>query len=289
MNVKEKAPLLFRLFMSTALALISLLTVNVLSAAAQDRGAWAQDRCADALRDLMRREVGGRDPQVILDYRSAQFDRINSSQTNVRGRGRYSRNQNDEGQSFTYECQVNTRSGRATATYRWSGRFPNDNWDNGNNHPGDGWGAGGYRPNGRVMYSGPITNRNSAKSLDVVDRSTQDEAEIQQWSYADQSNQRWDVIDLGRGEFAIVSQGSRKVLDVSRGRNRDGAGVQQYHWQGDATQRWRLQKVSGSYYQIINVGSGKCLDVVDFSRQDGAPIQQWSCSGGANQAWKLGR
>lgn len=76
-------------------------------------------------------------------------------------------------------------------------------------------GAGGYgadnRPNGRVSYSGPITNRHSEKALDVTERGMQDGANIQQWSYADQPNQNWDVIDLGNNEVAIISRHSSTV------------------------------------------------------------------------------
>ncbi|MBK6797364.1 MAG: DUF3011 domain-containing protein [Acidobacteria bacterium] len=61
------------------------------------------------------------------------------------------------------------------------------------------------RPQGRVSYSGPIMNRRSDKALDVTERGMQDGANVQQWSYADQPNQNWDIIDLGNNEVAIIT------------------------------------------------------------------------------------
>jgi hypothetical protein len=64
-------------------------------------------------------------------------------------------------------------------------------------------------------------NRHSNKALDVTERSNQDGANIQQWSYSDQPNQNWDVIDIGNGEAAIISRPKRQ------GANRPGRPGQQ--------------------------------------------------------------
>jgi hypothetical protein len=57
-------------------------------------------------------------------------------------------------------------------------------------------------------------NRHSNQALDVSEQGMQDGANIQQWSYADQPNQNWDVIDLGNREVAIVSRHSGRALTV---------------------------------------------------------------------------
>ena len=142
------------------------------------------------------------------------------------------------------------------------------------------------RPHGDVIFSGGIVNRMSNKALDVQDRSTRGGANVQQWSYAGQPNQRWNVVDLGRGQFAIVSVGSGQVLGVAGGDLRNGASVEQNRWIGSGNQRWRLQK-KGAFTEVINLASGKCLDLQDKSSRDGANIEQRDCNGADNQSWRF--
>jgi hypothetical protein len=144
--------------------------------------------------------------------------------------------------------------------------------------------SGGYSPDGRVFFSGGIVSRLSGKCLDVEGRSTRNAANIQQWSCSGGSNQLWDVIDLGRGQFSIISHGSNKALTVSGGSS-DGANVEQNRWNGGDNQRWRVERAGGGAYRIVSVSNNSCLDVEGAKRDDGANIQLWGCSGGANQTW----
>lgn len=152
---------------------------------------------------------------------------------------------------------------------------------------------GGYgnvtRPSGRVSYSGPIMNRHSDKALDVTEQGLQDGADIQQWSYADQPNQNWDVIDLGGDEVAIISRHSGRALTVQGGRDNNGANIIQRGWNNTRQQRWRLERTGGDYYRILSVDNGKCLDVTEQGKENGAHIQLWDYVGQANQQWRLKR
>lgn len=163
----------------------------------------------------------------------------------------------------------------------------NNGRDNTDNNRG-GFGIGN-RPDGRVSYSGPIMNRHSNKALDVTERSNQDGANIQQWSYADQPNQNWDVIDLGNGESAIISRQSGRALTVQGGRDNNGANIIQQSWRGSAQQRWRFEQTGSDYYRIVSVDNGRCLDVTQEGRQDGANIQLWDYANQSNQQWRLRR
>ena len=154
---------------------------------------------------------------------------------------------------------------------------------------GGGGGWGGNRPNGRVMYSGGIINRNSNKGLDVSGGSRFDGANIQQWEYAGQANQNWDVIDIGNGVVAIINQNSGLALSVQGDRYRNGANIVQRQWKNNRQQRWRLQSVGDDYYAIINDDNGKCLDVSAQSRDNGANIQQWDYANQNNQKWRIRR
>jgi hypothetical protein len=152
---------------------------------------------------------------------------------------------------------------------------------------------GGYgnvnRPNGRVSYSGPIMNRHSEKALDVTEQGMQDGANIQQWSYADQPNQNWDVIDLGNNEVAIISRHSGRALTVQGGRDNNGANIIQRGWNDNPQQRWRLEQTGGDYYRIVSVDNGKCLDVTQQGKENGANIQLRDYANQSNQQWGLKR
>jgi Protein of unknown function (DUF3011)/Ricin-type beta-trefoil lectin domain-like len=176
-------------------------------------------------------------------------------------------------------CRADFEVGRG----RGDGAYGRDN-DGGDNNSGYG---NVNRPNGRVTYSGPIMNRHSNKALDVTEQGIQDGANIQQWSYADQPNQNWDVIDLGNREVAIISRHSGRALTVQGGRANNGANIIQRGWNDSPQQRWRLERVGDDYYRIVSVDNGKCLDVTEEGKQNGAGIQLLAYASQANQQWRL--
>ena len=314
---------------NTFLAAFSLLAVILTSGSlntvlAQGSEYRAIDQAQRAVRQRIMSQEGGRDSRepgrnlTVLFNSDAQTVFRSSTEVRVRGTGTFSRNndynhsrsndsryndsRNNGGGSrdFSYEATVNNRNGYGNVSgvrYDWRGgwsgngggnrdRGYNDgvNYDRDNNRGGN-----GNRPNGRVSYSGPIMNRHSDKALDVTERSNQDGANIQQWSYADQPNQNWDVIDLGNGESAIISQQSGRALTVQGGRDNNGANIIQQSWRGSPQQRWRLEQIGSDYYRIVSVDNGKCLDVTQEGKQDGANIQLWDYANQSNQQWRLRR
>lgn len=256
----------------------------VASAGQWDPRSAAIDRCSQELQYRMARDVGGRQPDARIDERRAQISQ-SGNETRVRGNGRYLRDYNDRGRDFTFDCTFNSRNNSARANYNWSGQ----NWDGQYPDPDPGYGrppSGGYPPSGRVFFSGGIVSRLSNKCLDVEGASNRNAANIQQWGCSGGSNQLWDIVDLGRGEYSIMSQRSNKALTVGGGSS-DGANVEQSRWQGGDNQRWRLERAGNGAYRIISTATNSCLDVEGAKREDGANIQVWGCSGGANQAWLL--
>ena len=278
---------------------------------AQGSGDRAIDQAQRAVRQRIISQEGGRNLTVLFNT-DAQTDVRSRDAVRVRGTGSFSRNndsrysnsrdndqqyndsRNNGGRSrdFSYEAIVNNRSRYGSVSgvrydlrSGWSG---DGRGNTGRDNNRGGFGIGN-RPNGRVSYSGPIMNRHSNKALDVTERSNQDGANIQQWSYADQPNQNWDVIDLGNGEAAIISRQSGRALTVQGGRDNNGANIIQRSWNGTPQQRWRLEQVGNDYYRIVSVDNGKCLDVTAQGRQDGANIQLWDYANQANQQWRLRR
>jgi len=295
---------------------ISFLSGNQRSIQAQNSANLAIDQAQEAVRKEIISQEGRRDTQEVRRTLTVQFNdnpqTIAKSRTEVQVRGtgtflrandlRYNdsrtiNNRNDDRKSriFSYQATVNNRTRSASVSavrYDWKGA-----WSDNDNHVGDNHGRnnnrdgdkGTNRPNGQVTYTGPILNRNSDKSMDVTERGMQDGDHIQQWSYADQPNQNWDIIDLGKGEVAIISRHSGKAITVQGGRDNNDANIIQRTWNASAQQRWRLEKVSGDYYRIVSVDNGKCLDVTEHSKQDGAHIQLWDYATQTNQQWRLHR
>jgi ricin-type beta-trefoil lectin protein len=296
-----------------AFALLAVILAGGSMSTVQAQG--SQDRAIDQAQRAVRQRIisqeGGRDLTVVFNT-DAQTAFRSRTEVRVNGTGSFSRNndqryndsRNNGGRArdFSYEAIVNNRSRYGSVSgirydlksgWFGGGRDNNGRDDNGRDDTGrdnNRGGAGiGNRPNGRVSYSGPIMNRHSNKALDVTERSNQDGANIQQWSYADQPNQNWDVVDLGNGEAAIISRQSGRALTVQGGRDNNGANIIQRSWNGTPQQRWRLEPTGGDYYRIVSVDNGKCLDVTSQGRQDGANIQLWDYANQANQQWRLRR
>lgn len=312
---------LVRNALRTGLALIAvILAGNPSTVLAQGSDNRAIGQAQRAVRQRIVNQEGGRNVTVVFNT-DAQTDFRSRNEVRVRGTGSFSRNndsrysnsrdndpryndsRNNGGRSrdFSYEAIVNRNGYGSVSGIRYdlrNARFggdrdnnrrdnnERDNTDRANNRGGFGF---GNRPDGRVTYSGPIMNRHSNKALDVTERSNQDGANIQQWSYADQPNQNWDVIDLGNGEAAIISRQSGRALTVEGGRDNNGANIIQQSWRGSTQQRWRLEQIGSDYYRIVSVDNGKCLDVTREGKEDGANIQLWDYSNQANQQWRLRR
>ena len=254
--------------------------------------ARALSRCENELDFILARDVGGRSPDTVLDYRRANARQPSTNAWELSGTGRFIRDANDRARTFTYTCSVDMRSGRVNANYKWAGTAFDDEYDRPNAAypPAYSDARGGNVPQGRLWFSGGIISRTSGKGLDVQNRSRSDEAAVQQWEYTGGANQVWDIIDLGRGEYAIISQLSNKALDVDTASADNGARVIQYRWHAGDTQRWRFERRGEGFFQIVNVASGRCLDVENSSRENGASVQQWDCNAGANnQGWKLAK
>ncbi len=240
----------------------------------------------DAVINQIKSEYG---PLARVTINTANPYSINNAQEGVHGKGVMTHNIIRRRQ-FDYDVTVNIREGRVER-----GRI---DYDDGSSSyiGGSGGNPGpancsnmGRRPGGSVLYSGPIINRGSNKALDVAERNCGDRANIQQWDFADQPNQNWDVVDVGRGEAAIVSQFSGRVLDVAGDSKENGANVQQVEWNGGKNQRWRLERTNRNVFRIVNANSNRCLDVYNYSRDNGANIWQWECHGQPNQQWRVGR
>lgn len=130
-----------------------------------------------------------------------------------------------------------------------------------------------------------VSSKLSGKSLDVVASSSTPGAQIQQYDYNGNNNQKWGV-SAENGNFMIYALNSYQCLDIPNGTGNSGTYVQQYTCSHQANQNWRLLSNNG-FYQIQNVASGKCLEVQNYSTGNGTRIVQSDCNGADNKLWRF--
>lgn len=132
-----------------------------------------------------------------------------------------------------------------------------------------------------------IISKKSGKALDVAWGSSDNGAEILQYTYNGYKNQKWYLEPAGNGSYVLKCAATGKVADVERKSTSNGGNVLQWQYNGGNNQKWYIEHVSNGYYKIINRHSGKALDVEGASTADNANVIQWNYSGGANQLWKI--
>src|SRR5690606_11520298 len=137
--------------------------------------------------------------------------------------------------------------------------------------------------NGRYV----ITNQLSGKALDVAGRSTDDGANIIQWTYGGNSNQQWDVTNLGNGYYSIRAAHSGKSIDVFEWNSNDGADARQWTWLNGNNQHWAIDNIGNNTYVITSRFSSKALEVFEFNTADGGDIRIWTYWGGTSQQWRF--
>ncbi|MBV9082164.1 MAG: RICIN domain-containing protein [Acidobacteriaceae bacterium] len=122
-----------------------------------------------------------------------------------------------------------------------------------------------------------VVNKATGKVLDVSGYSTDDGAQIGQWTNTGGANQQWFFIPT-LGGYKIISFNSAKVMDV------EGDEVYQYSFSGGNNQRWNMNYLGNAYFSITSVDSGLALQVQD---QDTYAANLSAYSGSDNQQWQL--
>lgn len=138
---------------------------------------------------------------------------------------------------------------------------------------------GDFNPNTQYRIVSLLGNR----ALDVANNSTDNGANIQQWSYGGGDNQRWYIRPEANNTFRIQSVRSGKVLDVAGNATTSGANVQQWDWNNSGNQRWTIDRQSDGSYRITNQNSGKVLH--NTGSANGSNIEQRDWNASNNQLW----
>jgi triacylglycerol lipase len=132
-----------------------------------------------------------------------------------------------------------------------------------------------------------IQARVDGKYADVQNISTSDGADIRQYDYRDQRNQKWLFVPVGDGYYKIEAKHSGKVMDVKGSSTSNGANIQQYAWHGGNNQRWRVEDLGNGYVRIVAKHSGKVMHAKPSTWYSGAEMYQQSWDGGSNQQFKV--
>lgn len=134
-----------------------------------------------------------------------------------------------------------------------------------------------------------VTARHSGKVLDINAAATTNGAILQQWDWANGSNQKWIISETDPGVYKFIAQHSSKGLDVNGGATAysNGAYLEQWDYYGGDNQKFAIVSIGGGYYAIVAKHSGKVFDVNGQSTANGAGILQWQYSGNTNQNWQF--
>lgn len=131
----------------------------------------------------------------------------------------------------------------------------------------------------------------SGMYLDVVNCSSANNANVQQWTYNGCDAQKFKLVSNDDGTYCIYTgaSGYSKVVDVAGKSTADGANILQYAYKGTTNQKFYVEEVSSGVYAIKTAitSGGSCLDVYGWSTSAGGNIAQWTYWGGACQLWYL--
>lgn len=136
-----------------------------------------------------------------------------------------------------------------------------------------------------------IQNKFSGLYLDVANGSSNNGANIQQWSYNGCDAQKFKFVSTGDGYYYILTgaSGYSKCVDIDSGASADGTNVMQWEYWGGEMQKYRVvQQPDGTYAILTNAtGCKSGLDVYNWSNEAGGNINQWNYWGGDCQKWNL--
>jgi hypothetical protein len=132
-----------------------------------------------------------------------------------------------------------------------------------------------------------IVNRNSGKALSVLNGSTADGAQIVQFDYYGNNDQKWTFTRQSDGAYHIVNVNSGKYMDISGASTADGAANIQWPLNYGNNQKWKVEDAGSGYHRIVNLNSNKLLDIEGASTANNARDIQWPGNGGWNQMWTI--
>jgi GH43 family beta-xylosidase len=132
-----------------------------------------------------------------------------------------------------------------------------------------------------------LTHKGTTQCLDVSGGSTQQGANVQQYTSNDSDAQRWVITKESDGFYKLTHRGTNQCLDVDNNSTQPGANVQQWTDLGTDAQRWKIELMSDGYFKLTHKNTNLCLDVANNSAEPGTNVLQWTDNNNDAQRWKL--
>lgn len=123
-----------------------------------------------------------------------------------------------------------------------------------------------------------IVFKKSNKALDADITKNTSGANVQQWSYAGNRNQKWIIKSAGNGYYYIISHSSGLALDAYDGKSANGTNVNVHLWNKSNAQKWKFNPVKTRITYDPN--GGKLYD-------DTISSTKFSASNSAREAGKI--
>ncbi|KMQ16236.1 RICIN domain-containing protein [Bacillus mycoides] len=136
-----------------------------------------------------------------------------------------------------------------------------------------------------VFYQ--LSNQNSAKVADIYSSSTDDNAQMVQYSSHEGADQQFLFFKLDNNCYAVANKNSGKVMDVYSSSKDDNANLVQYYWHGSSNQQWLPIELPDNSFNLQNNNSGKVMDVYSSSKDDNAHLVQYHSHEISNQQWSF--
>lgn len=140
---------------------------------------------------------------------------------------------------------------------------------------------------GLILYA--LRNKSSQKMMTVQSGSTADDANIYQWTYQGNDDQKWSIEPTDSGYYEMRAFHSGKVAGVTSSGIADGTNVAQYTDSDINSQQWKAFNTKDHYFKLENRNSGKMLDNENGGTANGANVRQWSDNGLDPQRWRFER
>jgi hypothetical protein len=131
---------------------------------------------------------------------------------------------------------------------------------------------------GLAKYTYKFVSASSGLTLDVLNWSTANGAQLIQWSSTGGANQQYQIVQITTSQWKIVNVNSGKAVT-----NRNGA-VTQNSYSGADTDKWSIDDHNG-HFKIVNKSTGYVLK--SPSSSTGASVTTGTYSGASNTDWDI--
>lgn len=131
-----------------------------------------------------------------------------------------------------------------------------------------------------------FVNRHTGKSLTVSGSpKTTPGAQIQQFLYAVDTSQQWQLNEPAPTYNTITSIASGQLMDIDGNSTSEGANVVQNPADGGSAQKWQLYNTGSDFYAMYNANSSLIAGIQSSSFNDAAPAIQEADYDYISQQW----